>query len=318
MNKKLFLVRSAVAALVVAGWAVCLPAMAGSEQRFPTPEAAESALVTAAKASDTNALLRIFGPESGDLVSRDAVQASNALATFVRRVNEKASWDRQSESNIVLQIGWDAWPFPIPLIQDQKQWYFDTAAGREEILNRRIGMNELAAIRVCHAYVDAQREYASAPRNGDDILEYALRLRSSSTNSHDGLYWHAAPGEEMSPFGPLIAESHEEGYHKETKIMANESAPFRGYCFKILTRQGSHAPAGKYNYLINGHLLAGFALVAWPVEWNNSGIMSFIVNQQGKVYQKNLGPKTARLAAAMTTYDPDPSWQAVTDDSSDN
>jgi len=300
--------------LVAGGFAIAMPARAGGEERFPSPEAAESALVAAAKTCDTNALHQIFGPESLDLISRDAVQASNALATFVRRVGEKAAWDRQSESNIVLQIGWDAWPFPIPLVQDNSQWHFDTAAGREEILNRRIGMNELAAIRVCRAYVEAQREYAAEPRNGDGIIEYAQHFRSSSTNSHDGLYWHAAPGEAMSPFGPLIAESHEEGYHRETKIMANESSPYRGYCFKILTRQGAHAPAGKYNYVINGHLLAGFALVAWPVEWDNSGIMTFIVNQQGKVYQKNLGPKTARLAAAMTTYNPDSSWTAVAED----
>jgi hypothetical protein len=134
----------------------------------------------------------------------------------------------------------------------------------------------------------------------------------STTNTHDGLYWHAAPGEELSPFGPLIAQSHDEGYHHETKILGDNLAPYRGYCFKILTRQGSQAPAGKYNYLINGHLLAGFALVAWPAEWGNSGVMTFIVNQEGKVYEKDLGPKTARLAAAMTAYDPDGAWKATT------
>src|ERR1039458_6563827 len=169
------------------------------EERFASPDAAESALVTAAKARDTNAMHAIFGPESRELVSPDVVQASNAFSNFVRRVGEKVDLARQSDSNIVLEIGFDRWPFPIPLVQDKGQWFFDTAAGREEILNRRIGMNELAAMRVCHAYVEAQREYASEPRNGDDVLEYARHLRST-TNTHDGLYWHAEPGEELSPF----------------------------------------------------------------------------------------------------------------------
>ena len=157
--------------------------------------------------------------------------------------------------------------------------------------------------------MDAQREYASQPRNGDDVLEYAQRLRST-TNTHDGLYWHTEPGEELSPLGPLIAQSREEGYQHGTKIMTENLAPYRGYCFKILTQQGSHAPAGKYKYIINGHMLAGFALVAWPEEWGNSGVMTFMVNQEGKVYQKNLGAKTATLAAAMTTYDPDSNLEA--------
>ena len=198
-------------------------------------------------------------------------------------------------------------------MQDNGQWFFDAAAGREEILNRRIGMDELAAIRVCRAYVDAQREYASQPRNGGEVLEYAQHLRST-TNTHDGLYWHAEPGEEASPFGPLIAQSHDEGYRHAVKILATNLAPYRGYCFKILTQQGPHAPAGKYDYIINGHMLAGFALVAWPEEWGNTGVMTFIVNQNGKVYEKNLGLKTARLALAMTAYDPDPTWKPTTGD----
>jgi hypothetical protein len=280
---------------------------------FASPQEAVSALVAVAKTRDTNDFQAIFGPESRELVSPDVVQAGTGFSNFVRRVGEKVEFVTNSDSKIELQIGLDAWPFPIPLVQDKGQWLFDTAAGREEILNRRIGMNELAAIRVCRAYVGAQREYASQPRNGGDVLEYARHLRSS-TNTHDGLYWHAEPGEEQSPFGPLIAQSHDEGYRHETKILATNLAPYRGYCFKILTRQGSHAPAGKYDYIINGHLLAGFALVAWPEEWGNTGVMTFIVNQQGKVYEKNLGPKTSRLALAMTAYDPDPAWKPVAGD----
>jgi len=280
----------------------------GGEQCFASPDAAVAALVAAAKAKDTNALHSIFGPEGRDLVSSDAVQSGNSFSNFVRRLTRKVDLMHSSDSNIVLQIGADAWPFPIPLAQQGGQWFFDTAAGREEILNRRIGVDELAAIRICQAYVDAQREYASQPRNGDDVVEYAQRLRSTA-NTHDGLYWHTEPGEELSPLGPLIAQSREEGYEHGTKIMTEGLAPYRGYCFEILTQQGSHAPAGKYKYIINGHMLAGFALVAWPEEWGNSGVMTFIVNQTGKVYQKNLGAKTAALAAVMTTYDPDPTWK---------
>jgi hypothetical protein len=284
-----------------------------TQRRFATPEAAVDALTGAAKAGNTNDIQAIFGPESREMVSPDAVQAADAFSNFVKRVSEKVAYARQSDTNMELQIGLDAWPFPIPLVQANGQWFFDTAAGREEILNRRIGMNELAAIRVCRAYVEAQREYASQPRNGEGVLEYAQHFRST-TNTHDGLYWHAEPGEEPSPFGPLIVQSHDEGYRHATKILATNLAPYRGYCFQILTRQGSHAPAGKYDYIINGHMLAGFALVAWPAEWANSGVMTFIVNQQGKVYQKNLGPKTAAIASGMTTYDPDDTWKAVVGD----
>ena len=252
-----------------------------------------------------------------DLVSPDAVQASNSFSNFVRRLSRKVDLAHGSDSNIVLEIGADAWPFPIPLTQQGGQWFFDTAAGREEILNRRIGVDELAAIRVCQAYVDAQREYAGQPRNGDDVLEYAQRLRGT-TNTHDGLYWHTEPGEELSPLGPLIAQSREEGYEHGTKIMTENPAPYRGYCFKILTQQGSHTPAGKYNYIINGHMLAGFALVAWPEEWGNSGVMTFMVNQEGKVFQKNLGDKTVTIAAAMTTYDPDSAWKPASSDGHSN
>jgi hypothetical protein len=287
------------------------------EQRFASPEAAVAALVVAAQAKDTNALHSIFGPEGRDLVSPDAVQAGNSFSNFVRRLTWKAYLVRNSQSNILLQIGADAWPFPIPLAQAGGQWFFDTAAGREEILNRRIGVNELAAIRVCLAYVDAQREYASQPRQADDVLEYAQHLRST-TNTRDGLFWHTEPDEEPSPLGPLIAQSHEEGYTHATKIMGENLAPYRGYRFKILTQQGSHAPAGKYKYIINGHMLAGFALVAWPEEWGNSGVMTFIVNQTGKVWQKNLGAKTATLAASMTAYDPDPTWKPASPDSPSN
>jgi hypothetical protein len=158
--------------------------------------------------------------------------------------------------------------------------------------------------------VDAQRQYASVDRMGDGVIQYAQRLRSAP-GSHDGLYWHAEPGEETSPLGPLIAAAKGEGYTHESKIMTDVQVPYNGYFFKVLTRQGPHAPGGKYHYVINGHMVAGFALVAWPAEWGNSGVMTFIVNQEGKVYEANLGPKTSSIALKMTTYDPDPDWKPV-------
>jgi hypothetical protein len=283
---------------------------AAQEERFATPEEAVKALTAATGSKDANALDAIFGPELRSLVSVDAVQASNRFVIFARRLSEKVELARESDDKLVLNIGNDGWPFPIPLVRRDDQWSFDTEAGREEILDRRIGANELGTIRVCHAYVEAQHEYAGKDRNGDGVLEFAQHLRSSP-GKHDGLYWHAGAGEEISPFGPLIAAAHGEGYRSESKIMTDPQAPYHGYYFKILTRQGRHAPGGKYSYVIHGHMIAGFALVAWPAQWDNSGIMTFIVNQQGKVYEKNIGLKTAKIAGAMTAYDPDPTWKPV-------
>ena len=282
-------------------------APAAGEQRFATPDEAVKALTAAAKTRDTNEMRAIFGPAAHDLVSRDAVQATAEFQVFVERLTQQVQIVSGSNSTMTLELGADGWPFPIPLVSQDGQWFFDTAAGKEEILNRRIGMNELDTIGVCHAYVNAQREYASRDRNGDGVLQYAQLLRSTP-GAHDGLYWSQKNGDELSPLGPLVAQARGEGYRRAARLMSDEQAPYHGYYFKILSRQGRHAPGGKYNYVINGRMIAGFALVAWPAEWGNTGVMTFIVSQQGKVYQKNLGPKTSRLGSAMTTYDPDSSW----------
>jgi len=302
------------ARLLVLGLGLALPVCVSAvdEQTFATPQDAVNALVSAAQSHDTNALHAIFGPAGHDLISPDVVQATAEYKMFVQHLTAKAQWINNSDSNLTLEIGTNGWPFPIPLVKQDGQWFFDTAAGREEVLNRRIGRNEIGAIHVCRAYVEAQQEYASEDRNGDGILEYAQHLRSTP-GQHDGLYWPAKPGEELSPLGPLVAQAHGEGYRGRNKIMTDEQAPYHGYYFKILTRQGKHTPIGKYNYIINGRMIAGFALVAWPAEWGNSGVMTFIVNQQGKVYQKNLGPRTAKIAAALTAYDPDGTWALVPD-----
>jgi hypothetical protein len=299
---------------------LALPAQlrAAGEQQFDSPEAAVAALTNAAGTRDTNAIRAIFGPEGHELVSPDVVQATEGFNRFVQRLNEKAALVNESDTRAELEIGDDAWPFPIPLVKTEGKWFFDVTAGRDEILNRRIGADELGAIDVCRAYVDAQREYASRDRNGDEVLEYAQHL-FSTPGTHDGLYWPAKEEtDELSPLGPLIAQARDEGYHHREGLLADKDSPYakqtpyHGYYFRIVTRQGKHAPGGKYNYLINGHMIGGFALIAWPAEWENSGIMTFIVNQQGKIYQKNLGPKTASLAKAITTYDPDETWTPVT------
>jgi Protein of unknown function (DUF2950) len=279
-------------------------------QTFGSPDDAVKALVAASASPDTTALRAIFGPEGHDLVSPDAVQATAEFKIFVQRLSEKVRLISGSDSKVTLELGADAWPFPIPLVKQDGRWFFDTAAGRAEILNRRVGMNELGAIDVCRAYVEAQRDYASQDRLGDGVLAYAQLLHSTA-GQHDGLFWPAEPGEGLSPLGPLVAAARGEGYERPAKMLNDEQAPYHGYYFKILTRQGEHATGGRHDYLINGRMIAGFALVAWPAAWGNTGVMTFIVNQQGKVYQCNLGSETAKLAAAMNEFDPDVQWVLV-------
>lgn len=299
-----------VAGLAVSFLAYCIPVRAADQETFNTPQEAVNALVTAAVSNDTNAMHAIFGPEGRELVSPDAVQAAESYRMFVQRLKQRVEMITNSDSVICLQIGNDEWPFPIPLEKYDGQWLFDTEAGKEEILNRRIGMDELGAIAVCRAYVEAQREYATLDRNGDGILEYAKYLHSDP-GTHDGLFWPTVPGDDLSPLGPLIVSARMQGYHHAARMMSSQEAPYHGYYFKILTRQGKHALGGKYSYIINGHMIAGFALVAWPAEWRNTGVMTFIVNQQGIVYQRNLGPKTAKIAGKMEEFDPGKGWTVV-------
>lgn len=295
-------------AALTSAWTVSVKAV--DEKTFGSPDEAVNALVAAATNHDTNAMHAIFGPEGHQLVSPDAVQATNDYKVFVQRLEEKVQLATNSDSSLTLDLGADGWPFPIPLVNQDGQWFFDTAAGRQEILHRRIGMNELGAIDVCRSYVDAQREYASQDRMGDGVLAYAKYLRSTP-GMRDGLFWPAQAGEPLSPLGPLVAAARVAGYHRTATMLNDEKAPYHGYYFKILTEQGKHAPGGKYNYVINGRMIAGFGLVAWPAEWGNTGVMTFIVNQQGKVYQRNLGKNTAKIAAAMKTFDPDDRWTVV-------
>jgi hypothetical protein len=276
---------------------------------FAAPDQAVTALQEAVKADDTNALRKIFGPAMSEMTNPDPVQRAKHHEMFAKHLAEFTELTKQDDGTMILTLGDEHWPFPIPLIKKGDKWFFDTATGEKEMLNRRIGHNEISAIEICHAYVKAQREYMQKDFDGNGVMEYAQKMRSAPGRK-DGLYWEIKPGEEESPFGPLVAHACEEGY-SENDLSAGplQQNPFHGYIFRILKKQGRNTSGGKYDYVINGHMVAGFALLTYPAEWGNSGVMTFIVNQQGKVYQKNLGEKTAALAKKIEAYDPDETWQ---------
>jgi hypothetical protein len=301
------------ALLVCAAFIVArgMPIMAAASQKlFSTPEDALKGLVEAVKIRDQAALDQIFGPTSKDLLSGDAVQDAAESEEFDKHVAEKTNLVKENDLKVIIHIGNENWPFPIPLVKKNGQWFFDTEAGKEEILNRRIGEDELTAILVCRTYVKAQREYVLKDWDGDGILAYAQKLRSDP-GKKNGLFWRHAPGEPVSPLGELVAQARMEGYKKGKSVFKEQPLPFHGYYFKILTRQGKNAPGDKYDYVIGGNMVGGFALVAFPSNWGKSGVMTFIVNQQGKVYQKNLGPDTLKVAQDVDTYDPDETWTPV-------
>jgi hypothetical protein len=286
------------------------------QQQFDTDDQAAAALVAAAKARDRDALDRLFGPAVSEFVSGDKVEDEKAFDRFVKNAAEHLELEKKDAQTSIVDIGKDNWPFPIPLTRlPDGKWFFDTEAGKKEILARRIGANELETIAVCRAYLEAQREYASADRDDSGVLKYAQRFISK--NGKDGLYWEAAPGEEESPFGAFVAQAEAEGYtpgHKD----GSGPQPYHGYFYRILKCQGPDAPGGKYDYVINGNMIAGFALVAWPSEYGVSGVMTFIISHQGKLYQKDLGPQTADIARNLKAYNPDSNWTLVEDEGASN
>ena len=305
----LLLVSLAVVALGSTAFAAGKKSKIGPRQTFTSPEEAVQALVVAAKANDPERLLTILGPDGKELVySGDEVADKAGLERFSRAYDEKHEIVMRSEKKAILEVGKDAWPLPIPVEKaTDGKWSFDTRQGKEEILNRRIGKNELSTIQVCLAYVDAQREYASKDRSGDGILEYAQKF-ASDPGKKNGLYWEAKNGEEKSPLGPFVANAIKQGYSKKSD---NRPAPYHGYFYKILKAQGKNAPRGAYQYVSRGRMIGGFALVAYPAQYGTSGIMTFIVSQDGVVYQKDLGRNTASGASAMTKFDPDRTWVKV-------
>lgn len=276
---------------------------------FASPEEAVKALVDGMKTGDKAALSALFGPDSGTLISSgDDVRDKAERERFLKNYEEKNALEKKGDDEAILQVGKDDWPFPIPVRKKGSAWFFDTKAGKEEILNRRIGRNELNTIEVLEAYVVAQREYAARDWDGDGVYPYAQKF-GSTPGKKDGLYWKSAEGEEASPFGPLVARAAQEGYTRNAKT--DTPAPLYGYYFKILKAQGKHAPGGAYDYVVKGNMILGFGLVAYPATYGSSGIMTFIVNQEGVVYQKDLGKGTAKTAGGMKRYDPDPTWRKV-------
>jgi Protein of unknown function (DUF2950) len=294
---------------------------AAGEKLFATPEDAMQALVDAAKTKDQSALTAIFGPDRSKLLSGDPVEDNNALQHFSENLEKSAKLAKVDDARFTLQVGEQNYPFPIPIVKQGDQWRYDTKAGMEEILNRKIGENELSAIMTCRAYVLAQWEYftQALDTSKDGLAVYAQKF-ISTPGKRDGLYWDTAEGEKPSPLGSLVAEARAEGYPAggtQSKTGGNEGAaapkhsPFHGYYFKIVKRQGQHAPGGSFSYILNGNMIAGYALIAYPDKWGSSGIMTFIVNNQGRVYEKNFGPKTGQIAATITEYDPDTTWTPV-------
>ncbi|HZR88506.1 MAG TPA: DUF2950 domain-containing protein [Bradyrhizobium sp.] len=292
------------ASLAAAIAIVCLIAsQSKAQQVFQSPDEAAAALATAVKSGVKQEMLKVFGPDGEDIISSgDEVSDAGYREKFTAAYEARHAISMEGEKKAVLMLGPKDYPFPVPLVHRKTGWEFDTEAGRQEVLFRRIGHNELDAMQTCLAYVDAQNEYAEKDRGAGPGV-YAQRI-VSTPGQKDGLYWPADG--DQSPFGELAAEASAEGYK-----VGGGPRPFHGYYYRILTRQGPHAPGGELDYVVNGKMIGGFGLVAYPAEYGNSGVMTFIVNHAGTVYQKNLGPDTAELAKRITSFDPDKSWTAV-------
>lgn len=281
-----------------------------AQKRFPTAEDAAKAFVEAVKSRDTRAMLAILGSDAKPLIaSGDPVRDRQTRERFVQAFAEASRVAGEGEDRAVFILGKDEWPFPIPLVKEAGGWRFDTAAGRDEIVNRRVGQNELSTIQVCLAYVDAQREYYRRNPAGGNLLEYAQKF-ASATGKRDGLYWETKPGEAPSPLGSLVARARGEGYARGGQT-GGAPTPYWGYYYRIIKEQGTAAPGGAYEYMVRGHMIGGFALVAFPAEYGVSGVMTFMVNHDGVVYQKDLGPRTASIAKGITKFNPDDTWKKV-------
>jgi hypothetical protein len=311
-QKKLSICRfgfAIMAAVVLAGFSQSASLAEANQKTFKSPGEAVKALSDAVKGNDEKGLLTIFGPAGKELISSgDEVADQAGRGRFVKAYEEMNKLVNENDDKIILHVGSEDWPFPIPLVKKDEYWFFDTMAGKEEILNRRIGRNELNTIQVCLAYVDAQREYVLKDRDGDRLLEYAQKFISSK-GKKNGLYWEMKEGEKLSPLGPLVAKAATEGYIGRKPV--GKHTPYHGYYYKILKAQGKNAPGGEYDYMVKDKMIGGFALVAYPAEYSNSGVMTFIVNHDGVVYEKDLGKDTEKIAAAMKKFDPDKTWKKV-------
>ncbi|MBQ0817711.1 MAG: DUF2950 domain-containing protein [Methyloceanibacter sp.] len=277
-----------------------------AQKQFDSPDAAVEALVSAAKDGNQKALLKILGPDGRDVISSgDKVADTGARKRFIAGYEKKHSLTPQGDDKNILIMGEKDWPFPIPIVSKDGKWEFDTAAGLEEILLRRIGRNELNAIQVELAYVAAQNDYAALDTDGYDPRLYAQRIVSSK-GKKDGLYWPSGEGESQSPLGALFAEASAQGYK-----VGDKPIPYHGYVYRILKRQGPDAAGGAFDYVVDGNMIGGFALIARPAQYGNSGVMTFIVNHDGVVFQKDLGPDTPELAEGIDAFSPDSTWTKV-------
>jgi hypothetical protein len=283
---------------------------AGVKQKtFQSPEEAVEAFVGALKAYDRDALVAIFGTRNEELLSSgDEVDDKAQRELFVKLAGEKKKLTKVGDKKVLLSVGNEEWPFPIPIVKKGNVWYFNTKAGEQEMIDRRIGRNELGAIQVCMAYADAQREYALMDLDQDGLFEYADKF-VSGPGKKDGLYWETKEGEKPSPLGAFVAAARQEGYADKDRV--EKPAPYHGYYYKILTAQGKHAPGGAYDYKVDGRMIGGFAIVAYPARYGSSGIMTFMINHNGVVFQKNLGKNTEKVARSMKVFDPDKTWTAV-------
>ena len=302
----------ALPALTTAGTMAAEPTSAPAPAQtvaktFATPLAAADALLVAGGRKDTSALYEVLGPGSEKVISSgDETMDRSNREIFILAASDKTTLYSMTPGTVFLMVGDDDWPFPIPIVKGEKGWFWDTAAGREEILSRRIGRDELSAMELCRTFVQAQREYALANPDTKGVGVYAQRFLSTE-GKRDGLYWPAKDGEPASPMGPLVAKAAQDGYAAATG--SSGPRPFYGYYFKILRSQGKDSPGGAKDYVKDGKMTGGFALVAWPAEYGNSGVMTFLVNQTGIVFQKDLGPKTADIAKAMDQFNPDLTWK---------
>ncbi len=279
-----------------------------TQQEFPSPAAAADALVAASKSDDMKTLSSILGPDADQVLSSgDAVADRNAREDLAKRYQEMHRLEYDDQGRVALYVGANNWPVPIPLVKKNGAWVFDTVAGKDELLFRRIGHNELFTIKVLEDLADAQTEYASEAHDGERAGQFARKILSDS-GEQNGLYWEASEGKPESPIGYLVASATAEGYKKDNGA---NPIPFHGYYYKILTKQGKNAPGGAKNYLKNGNMTAGFAFLAYPAEYRASGVMTLMINQDGVIVQKDLGPDTARLASEIAEYNPDRSWQEV-------
>jgi len=306
MNKKAAWIRQTLQALALCVAAYSSLALAAEQRHFASPAEGARALMKAIQSHDRVKIKRVLGPEGDMLVSSgDEVADKRDREAFIKAYRQRHKLVQDSDSQVTLVIGNNEWPLPIPLVKSGKGWYFDTDKGDDEILARRIGRNEISAVKVLLEIVDSQREYAALNRGSDGIPVYAERIISTS-GKRDGLYWPTKGDEPLSPIGELVADAAVEGYTDPLQL-----TPYHGYLYRILASQGKDAPGGARDYVASGKMTGGFAVIAWPARYGASGVMTFIVSQDGKVYEKNLGEKTEELAAKIVSFNPEAGWKAV-------